>query len=77
LYEGVMTAKPRRTTYRHGNLKSEALMAATRLVAASGHERLSLREVADAVGVARCTIISPTARRCSTRSRRVPTPGSR
>ena len=47
-----MTAKPRRATYRHGNLKSAALRAATRLVAASGHERLSLREVADAVGVA-------------------------
>ena len=47
-----MTAKPRRATYRHGNLKSEALKAATRLVATGGHERLSLREVADAVGVA-------------------------
>jgi AcrR family transcriptional regulator len=39
-------------TYRHGNLKSAALKAATRLVAASGHEQLSLREVAEAVGVA-------------------------
>ena len=47
-----MTAKPRRATYRHGNLKSAALKAATRLVAASGHEQFSLREVADAVGVA-------------------------
>jgi AcrR family transcriptional regulator len=47
-----MIAKPRRATYRHGNLKSEALKAATRLVATGGHERLSLREVADAVGVA-------------------------
>jgi len=47
-----MTAKPRRATYRHGNLKSEALNAATRLVAAAGHEQLSLRQVADAVGVA-------------------------
>jgi len=47
-----MIAKPRRATYRHGNLKSAALTAATRLVAASGHEQLSLREVADAVGVA-------------------------
>jgi AcrR family transcriptional regulator len=52
LYEGDMTAKPRRATYRHGNLKSEALKAATRLVASAGHEQLSLREVADAVGVA-------------------------
>jgi len=47
-----MTVKPRRATYRHGNLKSAALKAATRLVAASGHEQLSLREVAEAVGVA-------------------------
>jgi AcrR family transcriptional regulator len=47
-----MTVKPRRATYRHGNLKSAALKAATRLVAAVGHEQLSLREVAEAVGVA-------------------------
>src|SRR6266849_5193615 len=47
-----MTAKPRRATYRHGNLKAAALKAATRLVAKAGHEQLSLREVADAVGVA-------------------------
>jgi AcrR family transcriptional regulator len=47
-----MTASPRRATYRHGNLKSAALKAATRLVAKVGHEQLSLREVADAVGVA-------------------------
>jgi len=47
-----MTVKPRRATYRHGNLKSAALKAATRLVAAAGHEQLSLREVAEAVGVA-------------------------
>ena len=52
LYEGGMTAKPRRTTYRHGNLRSATLKAATRLVAKAGHEQLSLREVADAVGVA-------------------------
>ena len=47
-----MTTKPRRATYRHGNLKSEALKAATLLVAKAGHEQLSLREVANAVGVA-------------------------
>lgn len=47
-----MTAKPRRATYRHGNLRTEALEAATRLVAEHGHERLSLREVAEVVGVA-------------------------
>ncbi|MCA6113387.1 TetR/AcrR family transcriptional regulator [Bradyrhizobium sp. WSM 1738] len=52
LYEGDMTTKPRRATYRHGNLKTAALKAATRLVASAGHEQLSLREVADAVGVA-------------------------
>jgi AcrR family transcriptional regulator len=46
-----MTTKPRRDTYRHGNLRSEALAAATRLVTEAGHEALSLREVADAVGV--------------------------
>src|SRR5262245_50119536 len=47
-----MTTKPRRATYRHGNLRAEALMAAARLVAEHGHERLSLREVAEEVGVA-------------------------
>src|ERR1700687_3639979 len=47
-----MALKPGRTTYRHGNVKAEALKAATRLVAKGGHEHLSLREVADAVGIA-------------------------
>jgi AcrR family transcriptional regulator len=47
-----MSTKPRRATYRHGNLREAALKAATRLVAADGHEALSLREVAEAVGVA-------------------------
>ena len=47
-----MTASPGRATYRHGNLKSAALKAATRLVAKAGHEQLSLRAVADGVGVA-------------------------
>src|ERR1700694_5771643 len=47
-----MTSKPRRATYRHGNLKAAALRAAYALVAKAGHESLSLREVADAVGVA-------------------------
>src|SRR5258707_13214288 len=46
-----MTSKPRRATYRHGNLPAAALKAAYGLVARAGHERLSLREVADAVGV--------------------------
>src|SRR3977135_4526735 len=47
-----MTAKLRRATYRHGNLKAAALKAAFALAAQAGHEQLSLREVADAVGVA-------------------------
>src|SRR5258707_12307429 len=47
-----MTTKPRRATYRHGNLKAAALKTAFGLVAKAGHESLSLREVADAVGVA-------------------------
>jgi AcrR family transcriptional regulator len=47
-----MTAKPPRATYRHGDLRSAALKAAFRLVAKAGHEHFSLREVADAVGVA-------------------------
>jgi AcrR family transcriptional regulator len=51
-YEDRMTSRPRRATYRHGNLRSAALKAATRLVAQGGHESLSLREVAEAVGVA-------------------------
>lgn len=52
LYEDDMSTSPRRATYRHGNLRAEALKAATRLVARGGHEQLSLREVAEAVGVA-------------------------
>jgi AcrR family transcriptional regulator len=47
-----MTTKPRRTTYRHGNLKAEAVSVTYRLVAEAGHESLSLRQVADAAGVA-------------------------
>jgi len=47
-----MNAQPHRATYRHGNLRIAAMKAASRLVAKAGHEQLSLREVADAVGVA-------------------------
>ena len=47
-----MISKPRRATFRHGNLKAAALKAAFGLVAKTGHEALSLREVADVVGVA-------------------------
>jgi len=46
-----MAARPR-DTYRHGNVRAEAIEAAYGLVAAEGHEALSLRRVADAVGVA-------------------------
>src|SRR5215470_10821296 len=47
-----MSSKPRRASYRHGNLRAAALKAAARLVAKGGHESLSLRAVAEAVGVA-------------------------
>lgn len=47
-----MTTKPRRDTFHHGNLKAAALGAAYALVAEAGHESLSLRAVAAAVGVA-------------------------
>jgi AcrR family transcriptional regulator len=47
-----MPTKPRRKTYRHGNVRAEAIAAALRLIAKAGHEALSVRQVADAVGVA-------------------------
>jgi AcrR family transcriptional regulator len=47
-----MAARPARDTYRHGNVRAEAIEAAYALVAAEGYEALSLRRVADAVGVA-------------------------
>ena len=47
-----MPTNPRRKTYRHGNVQPEAISAASRLIAKSGHDALSLRQVADAVGVA-------------------------
>lgn len=51
-YDSGMIAKPARDTYRHGNLRAEALKAAYRLVADGGYVALSLRQVADEVGVA-------------------------
>lgn len=51
-YDSGMTAKPARDTYRHGNLRAEALKVAYRLVADGGHGALSLRQVADEAGVA-------------------------
>ncbi|HYE45694.1 MAG TPA: helix-turn-helix domain-containing protein [Caulobacter sp.] len=45
--------RPRaRDTYRHGNLRAEAVEAALALVEADGHAALSLRKVAEASGVA-------------------------
>jgi AcrR family transcriptional regulator len=41
-----------RDTYRHGNLREAAISAAFALVAAGGETALSLRRVAEAVGVA-------------------------
>ncbi len=51
-YECGMIAKAARDTYRHGNLRAEALAAAYRIVADVGHTGLSLRQVAVAAGVA-------------------------
>jgi AcrR family transcriptional regulator len=47
-----MVTRPARDTYRHGNVRAEAIQAAYDLVVAEGHEALSLRKVADRVGVA-------------------------
>jgi AcrR family transcriptional regulator len=41
-----------RDRYRHGNLRAAAIAAASNLVAAGGESALSLRRVAEAVGVA-------------------------
>ena len=49
---GVERAHPARDTYRHGNLREAAVSAAFALVAAGGETALSLRRVAEAVGVA-------------------------
>lgn len=46
-----MPSKPRRKTYRHGNVRAEAVEAAYALVTKSGHPKLSLRQVADALGI--------------------------
>lgn len=53
-----MTPRPARDTYRHGNLREAALTAARAMVEAGGHEALSLRKVADAVGVAHRSLYS-------------------
>jgi AcrR family transcriptional regulator len=48
----AVTNKPERKSYRHGNVHAEAVAAALTLVVEGGHEALSLRRVADAVGIA-------------------------
>lgn len=47
-----MESRPPRDTYRHGNVRAEAIAAAYRQVADEGHEALSLRRVAEQVGIA-------------------------
>jgi AcrR family transcriptional regulator len=47
-----MDARRRRDTYRHGNLRAEAVQAAFELATADGAAALSLRAVAEKVGVA-------------------------
>lgn len=47
-----MDARRTRDTYRHGNLRAEAVQAAFELATADGAAALSLRAVADRVGVA-------------------------
>lgn len=41
-----------RATYRHGNVREEAIAAAQTLIADAGYEKLSIRRVADQVGIA-------------------------
>lgn len=41
-----------RTTYRHGNVREEAIAAAHALIAETGLENLSIRRVAERVGIA-------------------------
>jgi len=47
-----MDARRKRDTYRHGNLRAEAVQAAYDLATADGAAALSLRAVAEKVGVA-------------------------
>ncbi len=45
-------SQTKRTTYRHGNVREEAIAAAEALIVELGHEKLSIRRVADKVGIA-------------------------
>ena len=47
-----MASNPARDSYRHGAVREDAVAGALAMVAEKGHEALSLRKVADAVGVA-------------------------
>jgi AcrR family transcriptional regulator len=47
-----MESRPSRETYRHGNVRAEAIAAAYDQVADKGHQALSLRRVAERVGIA-------------------------
>lgn len=49
---GPEAARPGRETYRHGNLREASIAAALGLVAAGGEAGLTLRRVAETVGVA-------------------------
>ncbi len=44
-------AGTKRKTYHHGDLEAAAIKTAARMVAAEGHEALSLRQLAQALGV--------------------------
>src|SRR6185436_9050880 len=46
------TPRARRKTYRHGNLRADAITAAYAMLADAGGTSLSLRRVADTIGVA-------------------------
>jgi AcrR family transcriptional regulator len=47
-----MGSEAKRDTYRHGNVRSEAIEAGLALVRADGHGTLSVRQVASSLGVA-------------------------
>jgi AcrR family transcriptional regulator len=46
-----MTSRSTRESYRHGAVRAEAIAAAYAQVEAGGHEQVSLRRVADALGI--------------------------
>jgi AcrR family transcriptional regulator len=47
-----MGSQAKRDTYRHGNVRSEAIEVGLSLVRAQGHGALSVRQIASALGVA-------------------------